>query len=79
MSILTFITYGIDKYKAIKHKRRISEKSLLFLGLLLGGIGAFLAMITFRHKTNRLKFKLLNLLFIILHVLIGIYLNTLGV
>ena len=41
-NILVLCAYGLDKSKAIQHKRRISEKALLLQTLIFGGIGAFL-------------------------------------
>ena len=51
--------YGIDKYKAINNQWRISEKLLIGSAFLMGGLGAFLGMMLFRHKTKQLKFKIL--------------------
>ncbi|MCD9219881.1 DUF1294 domain-containing protein [Streptococcus thermophilus] len=48
---------GLDKHKAIQHKRRISEKSLLLQTIIFGGIGAFLGGRLFRHKINKWYFK----------------------
>ena len=59
INIITFIIYGIDKYKSIKHKYRISEATLIVLAILGGSIGAFLGMITFHHKTQKKKFIIL--------------------
>ena len=59
INIITFIIYGIDKYKSIKHKYRISEKTLIILAILGGSFGAFLGMITFHHKTQKKKFIIL--------------------
>lgn len=78
MSLLTFFAYGVDKHKAIKHKRRIPEKTLITLGLCLGSVGAILGMVLFRHKTNKLKFKLFNSVFLILHLLLGFYIYSLS-
>jgi len=58
VNLYTFIVYFIDKRRAVKRKRRISEKHLLTATFLLGGIGAALAMSFFRHKTQTLKFKI---------------------
>lgn len=52
INILTFLIYGLDKYKAIKGQWRIPEKTLLLFALALGGIGAFAGMKVFRHKTK---------------------------
>jgi uncharacterized membrane protein YsdA (DUF1294 family) len=48
----------IDKQKAIKHQWRISEYTLMLLAALGGSIGTLSAMYTFRHKTQKLKFKI---------------------
>lgn len=39
INILSFILFGIDKRLAVKHKWRISEKTLLFSFILGGFIG----------------------------------------
>ncbi len=58
-NVATFLLYGTDKYKAVKHGWRISENTLLFCAFLMGAAGALLGMTMFRHKTKHLKFKLL--------------------
>ena len=45
INILSFIILGVDKYLAIKHKWRISEKTLLFSFILGGFIGGVIAML----------------------------------
>ena len=57
INLITFITYGIDKYKARKDKWRIPEKTLLLLAAIGGSIGAFLGIKFFHHKTMHNKFK----------------------
>ena len=57
VNLLTFITYGIDKYKARHNHWRVREASLLLLAALGGSIGALLAMKMFRHKTQHKKFR----------------------
>ena len=57
-NLFTFALYGIDKRRAVKNKWRISEGTLLFFTLALGGIGAFFGMYFLRHKTKKLKFKI---------------------
>ncbi len=47
----------IDKEKAKKHKWRIPEHTLIFIALIGGSIGSFIAMNLFRHKTKHFKFK----------------------
>jgi uncharacterized membrane protein YsdA (DUF1294 family) len=57
INIVTFIIYGIDKYKAKKGKWRIPENSLIGLVIIGGSIGAYLGMRVWHHKTMHLKFK----------------------
>ena len=40
VNIVTFLLYGIDKYKAKKGKWRISEATLLTMAAIGGSIGA---------------------------------------
>ena len=65
INIITFIIYGIDKYKSIKHKYRISENTLIILAILGGPLGAFLGMITFHHKTKKKKFIIIPIILLI--------------
>ena len=56
INIVTFLSMGIDKYKAKKGKWRIQEKTLLTLVVLGGGIGGIAGMYVFRHKTQKPRF-----------------------
>lgn len=57
INAVTFIVYGIDKYKAKKTKWRIPEVTLLLLAVLGGSIGAWMGMKVWHHKTMHKKFK----------------------
>lgn len=57
INAVTFIVYGIDKYKAKKAKWRISEATLLLLAVLGGSVGAWVGMKVWHHKTIHKKFK----------------------
>lgn len=58
INLVTFIVYGIDKRRARMHSRRIPERTLMWLAVLGGSIGAYLAIHIFRHKTKHRKFML---------------------
>lgn len=58
VNVIGFLLFGIDKYKAIHQKYRISEKALFMIALIGGAYGAYVAMYLFHHKTRKLKFKL---------------------
>ena len=56
MSLIAFAAFGLDKYKAKANRWRIRERTLFLLAILGGGIGAFLGMRVFRHKTMHRQF-----------------------
>lgn len=58
VNIVTFITYGVDKWQATREGWRISEATLLWLVVAGGGFGALAAVWLFRHKTKHVKFTL---------------------
>lgn len=59
LSLIGFVTMGIDKQRARTKAWRIPEKTLLFIAFLGGGPGSMLGMYTFRHKTKHVKFIIL--------------------
>lgn len=57
-----------DKQKAKKGKYRISEKALFVAAFLLGGIGAYIGMYKFRHKTKHNLFTIGMPIMIVLNI-----------
>ena len=57
INVITFLVYGIDKWKAKQGSWRISEVFLLLLAVIGGSIGALLGMQVWHHKTMHKKFK----------------------
>ena len=75
MSLAAFAAFGLDKYKAKAGKWRIPERTLFLLALLGGGIGAFLGMKVFHHKTMHKQFVIgIPAIMVIQAVLLGWYL-----
>ena len=70
MNIITFIIYGIDKWKAQRNRWRISERMLLFLAIIGGSVGALAGMYTFHHKTLHKKFTIGVPLILVIQVMI---------
>jgi len=66
LNLIAFAAFGWDKHKAIAQKWRTPEKTLLLMAL-CGPWGAILGMETFRHKTQKLKFKSVYV-FLALHI-----------
>lgn len=64
-NLFVFVLYGADKALSKTKRQRISEKTLL-LTALFGGLGAFSAMLLFRHKIRKPKFYLLVPLFFLI-------------
>lgn len=69
INLVSMMMYAYDKMMARKGDRRISERTLLLLAL-IGPFGAMAGMRWFRHKTRKLKFKLVPL-FALVHALIA--------
>jgi len=57
INALAFLVYGIDKWRAVHGRWRISETTLLMLAVIGGSIGALLGMKVWHHKTMHKKFK----------------------
>ena len=74
INILTFLVYGIDKWKARKGKWRISEATLLLLAAVGGSVGAWAGMSVWHHKTLHKKFRYGVPLILIIHVALIIFL-----
>ena len=70
LSIITYLAYRADKYKAKKKQYRTKEKTLLLLSFLGGAFGGYPAMLIYHHKTKgeHWYFTALNLLGIVLHI-----------
>lgn len=58
VNIAAFAVMGADKNRAQRNRWRIKETSIFALGIVGGGIGLYLGMKLFRHKTKHLKFTL---------------------
>ena len=58
INLAGFIMYAVDKAKAKQKARRIPEKTLLNFARLGGGLGCWLGMKTFHHKTLHKQFRI---------------------
>ena len=58
MSIWAFAAMGYDKRQAKRKGRRVPEKNLWLLAFIGGGIGAYIGMQMFRHKTRHTSFRI---------------------
>src|SRR5436305_9466452 len=74
MSLASFVAYWLDKRRAAKERRRIPERTLHLMALLGGWPGALMGQRQFRHKTQKLSFRIVFWLTVLLHV--GIVAST---
>ena len=68
MSLITFAAYGIDKRQAKKNGRRIPEARLHWLALMGGWLGAWAGQQFFRHKTQKLRFRIIFWAIVAMHL-----------
>jgi uncharacterized membrane protein YsdA (DUF1294 family) len=79
INLFGLVLYGVDKAKS-KHKgsRRIPERVLLWVARLGGGVGCWLGMMLFRHKTKHERFMILVPLWTVLWVVALVLMVRLG-
>ena len=76
LNLISAYMFASDKKKAIKGEWRTTEKALL-ISAFFGPFGATAGMLAVRHKTQKLKFKLVYI-FLILHIIAIAYLVYAG-
>jgi len=69
VNYIAFSLFHLDKERAIKGKRRVSEKNLLSVVAFGGTLGAWIGMNRYQHKTKKRSFKLWFYSVLILQVL----------
>ena len=72
LNIIAFLAFVWDKHKAKNDMWRTKASTLILLAL-FGPFGATIGMLTVRHKTQKIKFKLVYL-FLIIHIIVIAYL-----
>ncbi|MDU8923785.1 DUF1294 domain-containing protein [Pasteurellaceae bacterium LIM206] len=70
VNIAAYFLMGADKAKAKNKEWRVSEEVFFILCFIGGFIGIHLGMRYFRHKTQRLSFKLAVIVSAVLYVLV---------
>ncbi len=73
INIITFVIWGVDKYRAIQQQWRISERMLFALVIFGGCFGALAGMSLFRHKTRKLRFWILGIACSVIHAMFILY------
>ncbi len=70
LNLFSFLLFGIDKSKAKRGSKRISEKTLFLTSFLGGAFGSLLGMKLSRHKTRKTGFKIIMLFLTLWNILI---------
>ena len=79
INLIGLILYALDKAKSKrKGSRRIPERTLLWVARLGGGVGCWLGMMLFRHKTKHNRFMILVPLWTVLWAAALALLSRLG-
>lgn len=58
-SLASFSAYALDKWAAVRNRRRVSERTLHLLGLFCGWPGSAVAQRVLRHKLQKPRFMAL--------------------
>jgi len=67
MSLVCFVAYGLDKRRAVNGCRRVSERTLHLMAFLGGWPGALIGQRHFRHKTQKVSFRIVFWMVVVLH------------
>lgn len=74
INVITFVFYGVDKWKARHSRWRIPEDTLIGLAAAGGSVGALLGMKVWHHKTLHKKFTIGVPVILIIHLIVLGYL-----
>lgn len=70
MNLVSFALMGIDKRRAQRGAWRISEKALFLTTACFGGLGGFLGMKVFHHKTRHWYFRVFFPVLLVVQIVI---------
>jgi uncharacterized membrane protein YsdA (DUF1294 family)/cold shock CspA family protein len=76
MSLITYITYAIDKSAAQKGSWRTPENTLHMFSLIGGWPGAFFAQTKLRHKSSKKEFRSVYWVTVVLNLCFLIWLHS---
>lgn len=78
INVIGLCAFGIDKLKAVCHKRRIRESTLLTIAFIGGSLGALSGMYLFRHKIRKNPFSVGVPLMLTVHIIVLLLLMNSG-
>lgn len=72
INLITFLFHGYDKRQSLKNQQRVPELTLHIMALLGGTPSAFLGQLFFRHKTKKLRFRIVFLVIVLIQAGLGL-------
>uniref|UniRef100_N1ZYA6 DUF1294 domain-containing protein n=1 Tax=Eubacterium plexicaudatum ASF492 TaxID=1235802 RepID=N1ZYA6_9FIRM len=78
MNAVTFAVFAMDKFNAVRDRRRIRIVTLLGLAFVGGSLGGLLAMYVFKHKTQKDYFTTGIPLIILMQIVVIFYMMNIG-
>lgn len=78
INLIAFLTFGADKRRARRDRRRVRESTLFLLAAIGGSAGALLGMYVFRHKTRHWYFCVGIPAILILQIALPILISHIG-
>ena len=77
INLVTFLVFGLDKWKAKRKEkresvRRVPERTLFLLAAIGGSVGALLGMKVFHHKTLHQSFRIGVPVILILQIIVPV-------
>ena len=73
INLVSFMMFGIDKYKARRGQWRISEATLLAVAAIGGSFGAWMGMKVWHHKTLHSKYRYGVPIMLLVHIALMAY------
>lgn len=68
LSCVGFLLHAVDKRRARRHGRRVPESWLHLVEVAGGWPGALVAMRLFRHKTRKVRYRVVFVAMVVMHV-----------
>lgn len=76
INLFTFLLVIIDKFNAIKDRKRVPESNLYFFAIAGGFLGLLIAMVLAKHKISKKSFLFVQLLITALWLTVIYYVLT---
>ncbi len=73
LNVAAFVSFGLDKQRALRERERLPEWHLLTMAFLGGAAGAVLGQQIFRHKTRKQPFRTILIGAVVLNIVVAAF------